>query len=210
MISGFNMKDVRMIYGVGINDSDYVVETCTVVDGKRIRKICPYYSRWKNMLKRCYHNKSKFHTYESTTVSKDWLIFSNFKKWMESQEWEGKQLDKDILGDGRLYSPQTCCFVDNIINCFVLESRKSRGDCPIGVHYSKRYKSYQAYCSFQNKKINLGTYKSRELAHLAWCLYKRCLLDKIISNQNPSVSLALRNKYDSLVDKAFLEVSKIG
>lgn len=50
------MKTRKLLYGVGINDADYVVqrkETIGYVDGEQKRKliwICPFYQTWKSML----------------------------------------------------------------------------------------------------------------------------------------------------------------
>lgn len=58
------MKTGKLVCGVGINDSDYVVQKfeTTVEDDKRKWKfiwICPFYKTWKNMLKRCYSIKTQ-------------------------------------------------------------------------------------------------------------------------------------------------------
>ena len=76
----------KLVSGVGINDADYEVQKYTVVSGKRKRIwICPYYITWTHMLQRCYSEKSqlKHPTYKGCTVCDEWLIFSNFKTWME-------------------------------------------------------------------------------------------------------------------------------
>ena len=50
------MKPKKLIYGVGINDADYVVkkwEEAGYINGKRKRKqvwMCPYYRVWADML----------------------------------------------------------------------------------------------------------------------------------------------------------------
>ena len=98
------MKPKKLVYGVGINDADYSVAKTEVighVDGKRKQKRvwgCPYYEVWANMLKRCYSAKcqGKQPTYKGCSVSEEWLRFSNFGRWMEVQDFEGKQLDKDL------------------------------------------------------------------------------------------------------------------
>ena len=98
------MKPKKLVCGVGINDAGYVVmefETI-IVDGKRKRKrvwACPYHQTWKGMLERCYSTKfqERNPTYIGCTVSKEWLVFSNFRAWMMTQDWQGKHLDKDIF-----------------------------------------------------------------------------------------------------------------
>ena len=71
----------KLVFGVGINDADYVIKV--KVDGGY--QDCPYYLKWKEMLRRCYSNRvASYHpTYKDCYVCEDWLIFSNFKKWME-------------------------------------------------------------------------------------------------------------------------------
>ena len=141
------MKSKKLVYGVGINDAGYVVqewETIGNVNGKIKRKLvwfCPYYRVWSDMLKRCYSDKyqEKYPTYKGCSVSEEWKIFSNFKRWMEKQDWEYKQLDKDLLLEcNKVYSEETCVFVKSIVNSFTTDSGASRGEWLIGVNWSKR------------------------------------------------------------------------
>jgi hypothetical protein len=75
------------------------------------------------MLERCY-NKG-FHSYEGyggrgVKVSDDWLVFSVFEEQAKKMKNYDKfienphlySLDKDIIGDGKLYSFETCVFAD--------------------------------------------------------------------------------------------------
>lgn len=104
------------VIGVGINDADY--DTC--VNGS----VCPYYRKWADLLRRCYSKRflEKRSSYKGCTVCKEWHTFSNFKRWMEKQDWEGKVLDKDLLsGDDKIYSPDTCVFLPSKINNFLSE-----------------------------------------------------------------------------------------
>ena len=132
----------KLTYGVGVNDLSYrtqVYEYVTENGGKRIRKHvfrCKYYEVWRDMLKRCYSKKflESNPSYIGTSVCREWLYASEFKKWMEQQDWHGKCLDKDIIAPrSKLYSPETCAFVLNATNLFVIARDASRGDYPIGV-----------------------------------------------------------------------------
>lgn len=199
----------NLTYGVGTVDVNYVLEPSKLVDGKRVRQVCPYYSRWKNMLRRCYHKKSMWATYNKTIVCQEWLFFSNFKSWMEKQDWEGKELDKDIMGDGKIYSPAVCKFVDKEINAFILESNAIRGKEPLGVHFNKREQIYEAYGSSDGRKKHLGRYKNQDDAHLAWCFHKRCMLDRL-DIKDDDIRTALELKYDKYVDNALKGVSVSG
>lgn len=82
------------------------------------------YKTWKNMLMRCYDEKyyTIHTTYKDCKVCNEWLCFQNFAEWYYEHyyEIEGQsiQLDKDILFKGnKVYSPQTCIFVPQRINC---------------------------------------------------------------------------------------------
>lgn len=173
------MKIKKLVYGVGINDADYVVqvyETVGYVDGKRKRKLvwcCPYYRAWTSMLKRCYSVKyqEKRPTYKGCTVVDEWLTFSNFKRWMEQQDWEGKQLDKDLLFEGnKMYSAESCAFVTNRVNTFTTDCGASRGEWLIGVCWNKEKNKFMSMCSnpFTKKQEHLGNFTSELEAHKAW------------------------------------------
>ena len=100
----------KSVCGVGINDADYMVSQ--IVNGKQVA--CPIYRSWANMLERCYFRKfqDKNPTYADCKVCDGWLTFSNFRAWMLTQDWQGKELDKDIKIKGnKVYSPSSCSFV---------------------------------------------------------------------------------------------------
>ena len=130
------------------------------------------------MLGRCYSKsyQEKHPSYKGCSVCEEWLTYSNFKAWMEQQDWEGKQLDKDLLVyNNKVYSPETCVFIAHSINLFLLKSDKNRGDYPLGVSYRTNPKMvnplkhpYRAHLSGRGKRICLGHYLTPEEAHKAW------------------------------------------
>ena len=195
------------ILGVGINDADY--QTCItekVVDSTgRMRNktvwICPIYSIWLNMIKRCYSEKSKRKgkTYVGCTVIEEWLLFSNFKAWVEQQNWEGKQLDKDILFPGnKIYSPETCVFVDQRVNNFILENQAKR-KFSIGVTWHKRANRFLSQCKqLGGGNKYLGLFETEEAAHKAW-LKEKLRLAYILAEQqdDPRVAKALIDRYEN-------------
>ena len=81
----------QLIFGIGVNDYDGHVR----INGKIIKS----YDVWHSMIERCYSKKShkKRPTYIGCKVHKEWLYFSNFKKWFDENYIEGYELDKDIL-----------------------------------------------------------------------------------------------------------------
>lgn len=162
-------KRPKLVAGVGINDSSESTVIC-VIDGKKIR--CPYYQVWRGMLLRCYNKKSldKQPLYIKTEVCSDWLLFSNFKSWMENQEWLLKNLDKDLLGDGTLYSPDTCCFLPTEINTFITDRTPYAGKYPTGVSMHKQFNKLCAAINnnFTGKREHLGVFTDPQEAHEAW------------------------------------------
>lgn len=173
----------KLIHGIGINDAGYVVKKNDIIKrmgGDRKFKqiwICPFYVVWKNMLQRCY--SSKFHdkrpNYVGCSVSEEWKLFSNFKAWMEKQDWEGNQLDKDLLIIGnKLYSDNTCLFVSGVVNSFINDHGNAKGQCLIGVYWHKQRNKYKAQCSnpFTNKQEHLGLFNNEQEAHEAWLAKK--------------------------------------
>ena len=152
----------KALYGVGVNDVDYCVYSC------------PYYKKWHGMLSRAY--SSKYHkrrpTYNSVVVCQDWHVFSVFRSWMILQDWEGKELDKDILYPGnKCYSPETCCFVNKEINLlfknFTLSENRT---FPVGV--SKNGRKFQARLRVHNKRKSLGSFLTIEEAHWVYIAAK--------------------------------------
>ena len=138
-------------------------------------------------------------SYIGTSVCSEWLSATAFKKWMEEQDLMGKCLDKDIIVPGnRLYSPETCAFVLNTTNLFVLARDASRGEYPIGVHLFKRTGKYQAYCKnpFTGKQEHLGYFSTPEEAHEAWRKRKHDLAQRVAATESDMrVVEALRKRY---------------
>lgn len=157
----------KPVYGVGINDVDYVFETKD-------------YKIWRNMLERCYCEKTqeKFPTYKGCTVCEEWHLFSNFKKWFHDNYVEGWELDKDILFiNNKMYSPQTCCFVPREINSFL---RRSDVNKQAGIYPTQNGK-YAAIIRVDGKQKRLGVFNSFMEAKEARDKVFRNKLDKITS-----------------------------
>ena len=189
-----------MVAGIGIND----IRDSVWIKVNGVKKICPYYQRWHTMIHRCYNKK--FHAaeaYKECSVCDEWLYFSNFKEWMKTKDWEGKDLDKDILKKGnKVYCPECCSFVDKRTNIFLTDSRKARGNYKQGVCLSKEGK-YIASCGnpFTSSKSDyIGSYSTESSAHEAWRIKKEFYANKLADLQeDPKVALALRLRFSKEV-----------
>lgn len=183
----------KLIYGVGINDADYTTRTSTWT--------CPYFRKWKDMLCRCYNDYeiARHPAYANCYVIEDWKYFTQFKMWMETQDWDGKQLDKDLLfPNNKEYGPETCVFVSSVVNVFITE--KTGKNLPVGV--SKHGNQYQSRCgTLGNGQKYLGIYDTADQAHSVWLSFK---LDqaKILAAQQTDnrVAKALIDRYERYKD----------
>ena len=192
---GNDMKDNTKrptVEGVGVNDL-------------QSPKDCPYYDRWKKMLKRCY--SGNWPSYEDCAVCDEWLTFSNFKSWMEKQDWKNKELDKDIIEPGcRVYSPDSCCFVPPDINRLLLHIKPNAktGDLPVGVLEVENGR-YRARIRIDKKKVCLGRYDTEAAAGHVYRMARAKYLRSIAENQRDArVKHGLHLHADRL-EKYFLE-----
>lgn len=163
--------DGGLVYGAGINDATYEVQPR--VDGKRT--MCPFYKKWTNMLRRCYSTsfKLKHPSYLEATVCAEWLTFTNFKTWMEPQDYVNKSLDKDLILPGnKEYGPNTCCFIPESLNNLLLNKSRVNDELPIGVYYDNENGKFRAMCSYNGKRVSLGRFADVDGAAIAYNQFK--------------------------------------
>src|SRR5574343_465145 len=159
----------KLVYDVGINDANYV--TNPTIANKKVT--CPAYKIWNHMLLRAYSQKyhDKKPTYTGVNVCNDWIIFSNFREWFIENHVDNCQLDKDLLVTGnKTYSPETCIFVPQWLNCFITNAGAARGKHLIGVYWGEHVMKFIARCSnpITKKQEHLGCFESETEGHIAW------------------------------------------
>lgn len=144
-------------------------KTCGCADGDRGKKIRthglrkhPLYTVWNNMKCRCkYESSVGYENYggRGVRVCDEWEnSFINFYNWAIKNGWErGLDIDKDIIGDGMIYSPQTCCFVTGKRNNNA--TRKNRY-----LEYNGEIMSM----SEMSEKHNVNYYLLRKRLHMGW------------------------------------------
>ena len=178
----------RLVAGWGINDEEDYTNGFTMVDGKAVRWECEYYSRWKNVVIRCYSEGSLkvSPTYLDVNVCDQWKYFTTFKGWMKKEKhYTGLQLDKDILVPGsKVYSPETCTFVPQYLNKLLLTRDGQRGEYPLGVsiksHDPQRERRFQSGVVVEGKRKGLGVYADYMNAHRAWQVAKADVIEQAI------------------------------
>lgn len=179
----------KKVCGVGIND----YERC--INSQKGVHITPY-KYWHKMLQRCYDKKhlDNHPTYIECYVCKEWLFFSNFKRWFDDNYVNGYALDKDILFKGnKVYSPDTCCFVPQEINSLIISQKMKRGELPIGVtkHFNKYKMSHAASKTY-------GLYNTKEEAFEAYKQTKELYIKEIAQKYYNDGKITQRI-YDALV-----------
>lgn len=179
----------KLVFGVGINDADYQQSTSEVTtfnpDGtpaRRITWVCPFYKRWVMMLERSYGKKVD--RSKAPTVCDAWLTFSNFKRWMEQQDWVNKYLDYKFFDpENTVYSPEGCCFLSQAVVRFFSEGMIGNDALPVGVYWSESGKIFKASIAAPGKPEYLGSYTSPEEAFYRWLERKRELALTVADNE---------------------------
>lgn len=183
----------KLVSGIGVNDASYIVQPST----NGVVLMCPFYRIWKAILLRCYTSTNKKDpTYVDCYVCDEWIKFSNFKLWMEKQDWIGKEIDKDILIQGnKVYSPDTCLFVSKRINALVTIKKGREGKYKQGV--IKLYNKFYARCNIDGIQIPIGSFYTEGEAFAAYKEVKYKHIKEVAEKQSePLRSALLKYKID--------------
>lgn len=184
------------IVGVGINDmvgTPYCLEK---------------YQKWQSMIKRAYcpHYHKNKKTYKDVEVVKEWHRLSSFLEWAEGWgDVSGLELDKDIKGCGKVYSPDSCIFIPSYINSFFIKSGGRKEFA-----WKERLRKYEVSASTGagRKNTYVGVYSTKEEALEAYKIAKWSRLEPLIeryrqeSFYREDVEEAIRN--NSVWDSAYV------
>ena len=178
-----NVKNpyAKTVYGVGMIGNKYRSQ----INYKHTKE----YITWKGILQRSFNKdfKEKHPTYRDVTCCNEWLLFDNFYEWLHSQEnfdkWINNSnwsVDKDILIKGnKIYNPNTCTLVPQIVNVLFTKRDNDRGKYPIGVYYNKRENNYRAQCEnpyATHRDSKIGSYNTQKEAFCAYKEYKENII----------------------------------
>jgi len=122
---------------------------------------------WQNMTQRCkvggdYQRKQP--TYLG--CSHTWTSCHEFIEWARKQVGYGSgALDKDILLKGnKVYCPELCVFVPQVVNNLLTKSNATRGEWPVGVYLHKKTGKFAAQVNADGKRKYLGLFNTSEAA----------------------------------------------
>ena len=167
--SQYNGKYKRVkVCGVGLVPSDFRFNYGSVPAD---------YLCWSHLLNRIYGKEKRLNRiYSGCTICEEWLFFENFSKWYNEQVGYnlGYDIDKDLLGNGKYYSPETCCLLPHKLNSMIVNRETKNRELPTGV--SKRCNRYsaRAYTGVNNIKATcLGTFDTPEEASNAYKAFRK-------------------------------------
>lgn len=162
------------------------------------------YEKWVKMFNRCYNENNRMNapTYKDVSICEEWHNYQNFAKWYDNNLWDKNftVLDKDILIKGnKLYSPDTCCLVNQRLNSLFVKNTSNRGECPIGVHPRKDNGRFYARCNTttngKHTPVCLGNYSSPEEAFNAYKKFKESYIKQVADEY--------KNKYPNFPQKLY-------
>ena len=141
----------------------------------------PEYQAWMNMMSRCYDkNYINPHLYSDVMVVKSWHCFQDFAEWYYTQRKDTNTelklcLDKDVLGDGSMYSPEFCCLLPFKINSLIVSIPRgnrlpgvvltSKGRFRVSYSYGKKVTEHEHEKDAHLEYLNLKLTKIRDLAN---------------------------------------------
>ena len=187
-------KEMKLVCGWGVNDANYVIRDCLI------------YRCWVSMIKRCHCPKyqARQRTYVDCWIDERWKYFMAFRAWyLEQNPKPGEQLDKDFLGGGKLYSPETCCFVIRLLNNVFGDHRIDRGLWPQGVTRDKLNSKFVARMNRKGKTFHLGCSDTPEEASAAYLKAKAAYVEELLAEFPQSLRLAegIRRKMTELIEQ---------
>ena len=155
-------KIPKKVYGIGV--ADYSEDSLPEVKDK-----------WRGILRRSIQfekgyisnkNQKAISSYSEVTICEEWLTFSNFEKWMLTHNWEGKDLDKDLLGNGKHYSPDTCCFLPHQVN-IAIQTRENTTEV-LGVSAPDKRGLFRVSTYWKEVRQNSKSFRCIKQAHKYW------------------------------------------
>ena len=101
----------------------------------------------------------------------DGVLCSEFQKFEDYHDWYTSQKGYDISGwrlhkkvfdkNNNVYSPETLCFLPQILTSAIQVNKAARGKYPIGVYHNIKTGCIQAFMSYgKNQSVCLGSFNN--------------------------------------------------
>lgn len=121
--------------------------------------------------------------YEGTSVDSIWHDFQAFAEWFDQQPFcgvAGYELDKDLKVRGnRIYAPEFCSLIPKELNAFISADRRQNLH-GAGVGFIKLTGRYFSQIKWRGKNKYLGTFDTKEEAHLAYQQARPAALNELV------------------------------
>lgn len=149
------------------------------IDGKYYKTVS--YGMWCSMVSRCKKDGAssyKRKSYENCNISEEFKDFQKFASWHVGQAGYGLgyELDKDLLGDGKLYASNTCTLLPHALNAFLKDTASKDNGLPAGVTISTTRRGtvrFRSVIQSAGKLKHLGYFTTAALAHSCYIQAKR-------------------------------------
>lgn len=149
------------------------------------RRLC--YRKWNSMKQRCGTAKG----YVGVTICDEWNNFENFYQWMlkkkSSCEYvDGWEIDKDVLQPlvkHKVYSPNTCIFIPNNINCAIVGIDVYSHKPSNCLYWDKNRNKWQVKLKMYNKTIHLGRFEDKIDGFVAYINAKIKYMQELIDKE---------------------------
>lgn len=155
-------------------------------------------SIWKDIVKRTTagsYAQSKLNTYVGCTLDERFKSYQYFNEWYKRQIGFDLmyEVDKDLLVKGnKHYSPELCTLLPKIINGTLCNSKRARGDLPVGVTLHGQNDMYVARCRYvedgERKRKTIGYYKTPEDAFQGYKAFKEAYLKRLADYYRDTIS----------------------
>lgn len=169
-------------------------KTKTVVNTASGLTLCSIYSRWNNITTRscreCPSLTGK-KTYEFVEISDKFLDYAFFMEWFKGSEFSdyytfgvNYNIDKDLLGNGTIYSEDVCVFIPQWLNALIPTTNTKADKRTMYVSVKRKNDKVLKYTAF----LKMGDGKSKFVGGFTdpyeankFAIYVKCETMKAIS-----------------------------
>lgn len=168
----------RTLYGIGyLGCNDSLIDKDNYI-----------YSKWANMMQRCYDpNTHKLKPYYAQcTVDIEWHNFSNYREWHKENAMDDRKvdLDKDILIPGNtVYGSETCTLVTHFANTIFETTRGMESNIVKNNDTGK----YDVSMTILGTKKEVGSFDTEEEATQGFFDYKNDYITEFAKNSKGKV-----------------------